>query len=95
MKEEWREDYELILHSQQVSSTDQGREDIALRLLRLRLNADTLKSRLVEKDFFDINLPVIQLLPKNTVPQSLQDNVFGSSDKLLQEKLTLENKLLQ
>ncbi len=76
------------------------REEFALRLLRFRLNADNVKAKLVEKDFFDINLPQIELTPKldedQFIPESsLKTLIFGSSDEFSNEKLVLQHKLLQ
>lgn len=91
VREEWREDYESILSSQQVAAAE-GSEEIALRLLRFRLNADTSKSRLVEKDFFDINLPHIEV---NSKPQVSFDALVYGEGALGTEKLVLERILLQ
>ncbi|XP_035702297.1 uncharacterized protein LOC110863338 isoform X2 [Folsomia candida] len=90
VREEWREDYESILSSQQVAAAE-GSEEIALRLLRFRLNADTSKSRLVEKDFFDINLPHIEV---NSKPQVSFDALVYGEGALGTEKLVLERILL-
>lgn len=93
VREEWRKDYESILSSQ-VSSSEENREEVAFRLLRYRLNADTDKGKLVEKDFFDINLPQIQLCTKENAPVSMQEVVFGTRE-VDQDKAMLENMLLQ
>lgn len=88
IKEAWREDYDNIL-----ASSDE--EFKALRLLRLQLNAEGDRGgKIVEKDFFDVNIPKVVVSQHPEVPSSVRNAVFGEDDNQT-EKYFLQGKLLE
>jgi len=70
------------------------KENYALRLLRLRLNADTDKAKFVEKDFFDINLPQIKISQRKGL--KIEKSVFGEIiSTTMNDILYLESSLIK